>query len=111
MFNNTSYEEVKEYLTPFSLLKIYKGEFSQSVKELPETNFALVHIDVDIYQTTLDCLEYFGKRLVLGGLIVIDDYGAKKCPGVVRAVQEYLENNNGFLVWNLQTEQLILSKK
>lgn len=111
MFSDTSYEDVKAYLSPFTRLEIHKGEFSDSIQSLRETTFGLAHIDVDIYRSTRDCLEYFGARLAPNGIIVIDDYGAEKCPGVQRAVSEYLQREDRFQVWHMRTEQVILVKK
>lgn len=110
-FNDTSYEDVKNYLSDFALTKVYKGEVSESLKTLPEETYSVVHIDVDIYQGTLDCLKYFGPRLASGGVMVVDDYGVRSCPGVDKAVKEFLVNNPDFYSWDLRTEQLILLKR
>jgi hypothetical protein len=110
-FGDTSYEEVKAYLAPFSRVDIHKGEISESIKTLDNMSYGLVHIDVDIYQSTLDCLNYFGARLAGGGVIVLDDFESRKCPGVRTAVIEYLRKENHFQLGRLQTEQLMLFKK
>jgi len=36
---------------------------------------SLLHLDVDWYESTKLCLEYFYDKVVPGGFIVIDDYG------------------------------------
>lgn len=112
-FADTDYEEVKRYLSIFEQLQVHKGEFSQSVKALPEQRFGFVHIDVDIYQSTLDCLDYFAPRLASGGVIVIDDFNAPTCPGVNRAVREFMVTSHGaeFFMFHPLTEQLLLIKK
>lgn len=110
MFSETSYEDVKKYLSAFTRVEIHKGEFSCSVQSLPNMRFGLAHIDVDLYRSTLDCLEYFGARLAPGGVIVVDDYGAEKCPGVQKAVSEYLPREDRFQVWHMRTEQVVLVK-
>jgi O-methyltransferase len=109
-FSDTSEEEVKSYLSVFKSLEVHKGEVSASVKTLPEMTFGLVHIDVDTYLSTLDCLEYFGARLAPGGVLVMDDFNAPKCPGVKKAVMEYLKKNQGSRVGFVQPEQLVLFK-
>lgn len=109
-YGDTNYDEVKSYLAPFTKLEIHKGEVSESVKTLADMSFGLVHIDVDTYLSTLDCLEYFGARLAPGGVMVMDDFNAPKCPGVKKAVMEYLQKNKGFKVGCVQTEQLVLFK-
>jgi hypothetical protein len=110
-FVDADYESVKAYLSEFRKLEIHKGEFSERAKTLPEMRFSLVHSDVDIYQSTLDCLQYFGPRLASGGMIIVDDYGAPTCPGVNQAVTEYLRSTNEFYAWHPLSEQLVLLKR
>ena len=57
--------------------------FQSILETLAETRYRFVHIDVDIYEPTYACLEYFHPRMVEGGLIVIDDYGFPSWPGPV----------------------------
>jgi predicted O-methyltransferase YrrM len=110
MFNKTSHEQVKEYLAPFSLLKIHKGEFSQIVKDIESLTYGLVHIDVDIYRSTLDCLEYFWPKMATNGIIVVDDFGANTCTGVQEAIEQFLKQNNALHIWYMHTEQITLVK-
>jgi hypothetical protein len=70
-----------------------------------------VHLDTDLYRPTKACLEYFGSRLVSGGVAIVDDYEAPKCSGVAEAAMEYLSANDGFHVWDVRTEQLVLVKR
>lgn len=110
LFHETDYDTVKNYLSPFPKVYIHKGEFSETVKELPEIQFGFVHIDVDIYQSTLDCLNYFDSRMAIGGMFVVDDYSSAKCPGVSQAVAEYLADKDHLQPWQMMTEQLVLIK-
>ena len=110
-FVNTSYEAVKAYLAPFAQVRIHQGEFSQAVRALPELTFGLVHVDVDLYRPTLDCLEYFEPRLATGGVVVIDDYWSPTCPGVRQALGEHLAEGDRFQIWYPPTEQVVLVKR
>jgi predicted O-methyltransferase YrrM len=109
-FRGVSYENVREYLAAFPRLTVHRGDASSVVRAWPERRYGLVHLDVDLYQPTLDCLEYFGPRLVEGGVIVMDDYGAPTCPGVRHATQEYLARAPVFQTWKLVAEQAVLIK-
>jgi O-methyltransferase len=109
-FGRTSYEDVKTYLSPFHQLQIHKGDVSGSLPGLAETAYRFVHIDTDLYQPTIVCLEYFVPRLSPGGVIIVDDYASGKCPGVAKAVVEYLEHADHLQVWDMRTEQLMLVK-
>jgi O-methyltransferase len=110
-FNNTSYDDVREYLSPFRQVQIHKGDVSGSLPHLPEDVYRLVHIDTDLYQPTIACLEYFSPRVPTGGVVVIDDYASKNCPGVPKAVLEYMERADDFDAWDMRTEQLMLVKR
>lgn len=109
-FSDTDYETVKAYLSPFLKVQVHKGEFTAVASRLSVTQYSFVHIDVDIYQSILDCLNYFGDRIAIGGVIIVDDYGTESCPGVERAVKEYLQQHTNFYVWQPFTEQVILVK-
>lgn len=111
MFGDTDYEEVREYLAPFLQLENHKGVFPESARSIDNTTFSLVHVDVDAYRSTLDCLQYFGPRLAAGGYIVVDDFASSKCPGVRQAVVEHIQRDDGYQLGRLQTEQLVMYKK
>jgi hypothetical protein len=110
-FGGTDYETVRAFLSPFAQLSIHKGDVAASLPRLANSTYRLVHIDTDLYQPTLVCLDYFGSRMSPGGVIVIDDYSAPKCDGVPKATLEYLERTDGFQVWDMRTEQLMLVRR
>ena len=89
-------------------VELHAGDIVQTSREVQKLRFSLVHIDVDLYEPMLHCLEFFGERMVPGGLIVVDDFGAPKCPGVRRAAEDYLATSPPVQVWNSYTEQLLL---
>jgi O-methyltransferase len=110
-FRSVGYEDVREYLAAFPGVCVYKGDAASVVSGWPDRQYCLVHIDVDLYRPTLECLEYFGPRLAEGGIIVLDDYEAATCPGVSRAAREYLTRMPAFQTWRLQAEQAVLVKR
>lgn len=109
-FRTARYDDVRDFLAQFDDVHVYQGDASRVITGWPERRYGLLHIDVDLYQPTLDCLEYFEPRLVVGGIIVVDDYEAPSCPGVHRAVHEYLSRTSGLQIWRLQPEQAVLIK-
>jgi O-methyltransferase len=109
LFGDTSFEEVRDYLSRHPEVRVHKGEFSAVAGELTEPRYGLAHVDVDLYEPTLDCLRFFSERIPPGGAIVLDDYEARKCPGIKRAAEQFLEQTDaGFHTWNPLTEQLVL---
>jgi hypothetical protein len=90
-FGNTSLERVKGYLQDFDNAIFYPGLFPETAESLTEDEFCLVHIDVDIYESTKAAIEYFWPLLVPGGIMVFDDYNSPTCPGTNKAVDEFFE--------------------
>ena len=79
--------EVKKYLQDFSV-RIYKGFFPSTAGPIADKTFAFVHLDVDLYDSTKACLEFFYPRMASGGIILTHDYAARD-EGVYRAFQEF----------------------
>ena len=90
MFKATSAAAVTELLKDFrGNLEVREGWIPETFSGLEDRRFAFVHIDVDLYQSTLDCLEFFYPRLVGGGVMVFDDYGFPGARGEKEAVDEF----------------------
>ncbi len=70
-------------------VRFVKGWIPQAFAALPQTSWSFVHIDVDLYEPTLACLEYFMPRLVPGGVIVNDDFSSPYFPGGGKAWAEF----------------------
>lgn len=78
--------------------------------EVADRQFCFVHIDVDLYQPTLDSLEFFYPRMVTGGIIVCDDYGFRACPGAFRACNEFMSDRPEHIV-QVPTGQALIVKR
>jgi O-methyltransferase len=79
-------EDVRRYLSnPNAIFRV--GVFPATAPR-DGVRFRLVHIDGDILQTTEAALDWFGRRMVPGGIIVLDDFEWENCPGVATAVRE-----------------------
>lgn len=92
VFGDTSVEHVRETLRAFPGVNIIEGWIPEALAFLPEQTYRFVHIDVDLHEPTLACLEYFHARMVPGGVIVVDDYGpwpTGEWPGCRRAVEAF----------------------
>lgn len=84
-------DAVKGYLTGLDNIRFYPGLFPETAEALTEDKFCLVHVDVDIYESTKAVVEYFWPLLVPGGIMVFDDYNAPTCPGTNKAVDEFFK--------------------
>jgi hypothetical protein len=71
-----------------------KGFFSDSLKSHPDHPIAILHVDGDLYESYLDTLGNLYPKVSKGGVIVFDDFLAKKSdddrwPGARKAVEEF----------------------
>jgi len=89
-FSDTSLENVREFLRKNEKVISHKGFFPKTASSIENCRFCFVHVDVDIYQSVKDCLEFFYKRMVSGGVMIFDDYEWKDTPGVKKAIDEFL---------------------
>ena len=79
---------LKKNLSQFpQRFKLFKGWIPDKFHEVSDKKFCLVHIDVDLYQPTLDSLNFFWDKLN-GGVLVCDDYGSLLCPGTKKAMDK-----------------------
>ncbi len=89
-FSDSSIESVRGFLKDCPEVSLHPGLFPASAESLRNRSFSFAHIDVDIYQSALQSLEFFYPRMVSGGIVVIDDYGWEGCPGIKQALDEFL---------------------
>lgn len=110
-FADANYDDVKNFLSGFPNVNIHKGLVQDSLMNVPiwEGTLGFVHLDADIYESTLFCLNYFYPKLKVGGAILLDDYDFKTTPGCRTAVDEFL---NGYpeVCINLGTGQGLIIK-
>lgn len=68
-----------------------KGWFSETLKDFTPEPIAVLRLDADWYDSTMQCLESLYPHVVKAGLIIIDDYLAWN--GCCKAVHDYLSKN------------------
>lgn len=83
----SSLEKVQGYLRQFPRVHFHKGLFPESARGLHDLSFSFVHLDVDLYQSTLSGLQWFYPRMNRGGVLISHDYTIAK--GVRKAFDEF----------------------
>lgn len=68
-----------------------KGWFSETLPKLPVEKLALLRLDGDMYESTMDTLVNLYPKLSIGGYVVIDDYGLIPCR---EAIADYRKSHN-----------------
>lgn len=86
-----SLDEVRANFERYGLLdgqvRFLKGWFKDTLPSAPIEKLAVIRLDGDLYQSTMDGLANLYPKLSIGGYIIIDDYGA--IPACRRAVEDY----------------------
>lgn len=103
-FFDSPYEKIVSFFCENDTVKIYKGIFPQETgKFVSSKKFKFVHLDVDTFISYKDSLEFFYDKLVVGGIILFDDYNADTCLGAKKAVDEFFINKPENVVVDITT--------
>jgi O-methyltransferase len=68
-------------------VRLVKGWFKDTVPTAPIEQIAVLRLDGDLYESTIQVLDALYPKLSPGGFCIIDDYGA--IPGCRAAVEDY----------------------
>jgi O-methyltransferase len=84
-------EQVKANFARYGLLddqvRFVVGWFRDTLPTIPAERFAVLRLDGDLYESTMDALRHLYPKLSVGGYVIIDDYGA--IPACKAAVEDF----------------------
>jgi O-methyltransferase len=103
---SASFHAVQGLLKTYANVRFYPGLFPQSAADIDAVQFNLVHLDGDLYASTLAGLEFFYPRMVPGGIIIAHDYST--LPGVARAFVEFLKEKPEAVIELPTTQAMIV---
>jgi hypothetical protein len=103
-----SLESVSKYLEDFSDVNFYQGLFPATAGPIEDSTFCFVHFDVDLYESTLACLEFFYPRMTPGGILLSHDYSI--LAGVRTAFDEFIDDKPEDVL-ELPTTQCMIIKR
>jgi O-methyltransferase len=90
-YTSVSLEEVEENFRRFGLLdgqvKFLKGWFKNTLPSAPIEELAILRLDGDMYESTMDVLTNLYGKVSHGGFIIVDDYHT--WPTCKRAIDEF----------------------
>lgn len=108
---DTSVQIVEDLASACNLdnVRLWKGIFpEQNGAALADRSFRFCHIDVDVYQSACNVLEWVWGRLAPGGIVVFDDYGFAGCEGVTRLVNEQRARPDRVMIYNLNGHAILV---
>jgi len=86
-----SLERVRELFSRYGLLddqvQFLKGWFKDTLPTAPIEKLAVLRLDGDLYESTMDALNPLYDKVSPGGYIIVDDYEA--CPPCKKAIEEF----------------------
>ncbi len=90
-----SRSEVAQNFAAYQLLddqvRFLEGWFSETLPAAPIEQIAVLRLDGDMYESTIQALEYLYPKLSSGGYVIIDDFGLRPCR---KAVDDYRARHN-----------------
>ena len=73
-------------------ITLVKGLFRETLQHHPQRPIAFLHLDVDLYESYLECLRALWPKMAPGGIVAFDEYELTRAwPGARRAVDEFLD--------------------
>lgn len=110
--SDTSREIVEDLLNndlQVGNVKILQGIFpEETAHHVTDVNFRLCHIDVDVYQSSKEAVDWIWERLIPNGIIVFDDYGYHECDGITKHVEEQMKMDDRLVFYNLNGHAIIV---
>jgi O-methyltransferase len=91
-FSDTSMESVQKRMTRQNIAVFHRGFIPDTFKGHEDAKISFAHIDVDIYKSVLDSLNFIYPKVVSTGFLILDDYGFPSCPGAREAVDEFFKD-------------------
>ena len=87
-------DEVRRNFSAYDLLDdtvhFLEGWFKDTLPSV-DADFAVVRLDGDMYESTIQAIEVLYPRLAPGGYLIVDDYGA--VPACRQAIHDYRDAN------------------
>lgn len=108
---SAEYEDVRDYLSAYENILFHVGIFPDTTKGLEKRTFSFVHLDADIYSSTIAGLNFFYPRLSPGGILISHDYGTVSCPGVKKAFDEFMLNKSEMLIELWDTQVMLIKSQ
>lgn len=98
-----------------SQITLVKGFFNESLTKYTGSSIALLHLDVDIYDSYLTTLKELYPKVEQGGVVLFDEYMATDehlhFPGAQKAINEYFGDNKSLISRDKITGKYYLIKK
>ena len=94
-------DEVKENFRAFGLLddqvQFCEGYFVDSLPKCPIKDLAVLRMDGDMYESTMDQLFNLYSKLRVGGILIIDDFSVPPCRRAINDFRKWHDINESIV--------------
>jgi Macrocin-O-methyltransferase (TylF) len=92
---------------------LVKGFFAESLHKYSGGKIAFLHLDVDLYRSYKETLEYFWPRVEKGGVVLFDEYKNQliRFPGASKAIDEFLGDLVAQIQFNERANRYYIVKR
>lgn len=103
-FEDTNLDKVVKYIgvcseisgLPDRNIIFHEGMFQDTCNLIKDNKFSFIHLDVDLYDSTLFCLDFFYSRMESGAILITHNY--TDLLGVRKAMDEFLKDKPECLI-------------
>jgi O-methyltransferase len=87
---HVSLDQVKDNFSRYGMLdeqvKFLQGWFKDTLPDAPIRRLAILRLDGDMYESTMDAMKSLYPKVSKGGFVIVDDYGIEACR---KAISDY----------------------
>ncbi len=110
-FADTSLASVQEFCQDCDNVQIFPGIFPYSTGEIIKDKlFSFVHIDVGLYKSIKDSLEFFYDKMITTGIALVEGYEWMSCPGAKKAISEFLAGKPEIAVMTVKYQCMFIKR-
>jgi O-methyltransferase len=105
---------VEELIASLDLenVRILEGVFpDETAPAVEEDMIRFCHVDVDVYQSAKDVVDWVWPRMPVGGILVYDDYGFYGCEGVTALGNEEFGKADRVMIHNLNGHGVLIKTR
>lgn len=111
LYKDVDLIKVKKFLGEFLDFTIFvEGYIPDTFKEYKNKTYSFAHIHLNLYQSTIESLNYLYERLNNRGMILVEDYGLKYCAGVRKSVDDFMKEKKQCFFLEIPTGQGLIIK-
>lgn len=112
---DTSAELVADFVAGLGLtnVELLTGIFPEETGQLVAgRSWAMVYLDLDVYQSTKDAFEFVWDDVAVGGVVAFDDYGmTSACAGIAKFVHEVKDDPDKLFIQNLNGQAYLVKRE